>query len=617
MSKAGADMGVGRYNEARLCYRGPQFAREGNDGAEWRTVHIGMDLFLPPGAPVLAPLEGTVHSFADNTQPLDYGPTIILQHDAGGTPFYTLYGHLSRASLAGCSEGARIARGQKIGEIGDAGVNGGWPPHLHFQILCDTLDKRGDFPGVAAPGERAEFLSICPDPNLMVQIPAGKFPEAPRDIRALLDSRRAHVGSSLSISYRRPLYLARGYMQHLWDVEGRIYLDAINNVPHVGHCHPRVAQAVARQAARLATNTRYLYAAMAEYTERLVALLPEPLRVCYLVSSGSEANELALRLARACTGKRGVVAIEGGYHGNTTSLIEISHYKFAGPGGAGRAPHVQVAPMPDPYRGPCKVNGARAGAKYALHVGEAFERAFEAGIPAGAFIFESLPGTGGMIVPAAGFLAEAYAVARAAGAVCIADEVQTGFGRTGTHLWGFQAVGSATATAPAAVPDVVTLGKPIGNGFPMGAVITTREIAEAFGATGMEYFNTFGGNPVACAAGLAVLEVMRDEGLQENARVVGERLQAGLRQLQEKYPLIGDVRGRGLFIGAELVRDRLTLEPAAAEAACIANRLRERGVLISTDGPQHNVLKIRPPLCFTEKDAAELLGVLERTLGEM
>ncbi len=611
MKKAGAEVGVGGYNEPRMCYLGSQFSREGSDGPEWRTVHIGMDLFLPPGAPVFAPLEGVVHSFADNALPLDYGPAIILQHDAGGVPFYTLYGHLSRESLAGLGAGARITRGQKIAEIGAASVNGGWPPHLHFQIICDMLGKRGDFPGVAAPSEREEFLSACPDPNLIVQIPAEQFPAPPRGSHEIHTSRKEHLGPSLRLSYQRPLHIVRGYMQHLWDADGRIYLDAINNVPHVGHCHPRVVEAIARQAAHLATNTRYLYDVMAEYTERLTATLPEPLPVCYLVSSGSEANELALRLARTYTQKRGVVAVEGAYHGNTQALVEISHYKFAGPGGAGRAPHVQVAPMPDPFRGPYKSSDPKAGAKYALRVGEAFERAFADGIPAGAFIFESLPGTGGMVVPAAGFLAEAYAVARAAGAVCIADEVQVGFGRVGTHMWGFEAVGG-----PGVVPDIVTMGKPIGNGFPMGAVVTTREIADAF-ANGMEYFNTFGGNPVACAAGLAVLDVMRDEGLQENARVVGEQLLAGLRELQQKFPLISDVRGMGLFIGAELARDRGTLEPAAAEASYIANRLRDRGILISTDGPLHNVLKIRPPMCFSAADALPTLSMLEQTMREL
>jgi 4-aminobutyrate aminotransferase-like enzyme/Ser/Thr protein kinase RdoA (MazF antagonist) len=616
MKADGADMGVGRYNEARLCYRAGQFAREGNDGPEWRTIHIGMDLFQPAGAPVFAPLEGTVHSFADNALPLDYGPTIILRHDAGGAPFFTLYGHLSRESLAGLTPGMAVTSGQKIAELGAPAVNGGWPPHLHFQIVCDLLGKQGDFPGVATPAEREVWLSLCPDPNLILRVPPERFPAPPRTREAVLESRRARVGPSLSVSYRKPLHIVRGYLQQLWDADGRIYLDAINNVPHVGHCHPRVVQAVARQAALLATNTRYLYSVMADYAERLTALLPEPLRVCYLVNSGSEANELALRLARAATGRRGVVAVAGAYHGNTTTLIEVSEYKFAGPGGAGRAAHVQVAPMPDPYRacgrcGSSDPTDTEAGRKYAQHVGEAFQRAQADGVPAGAFIFESLPGTGGMIVPAAGYLGEAYRLARAAGAVCIADEVQVGFGRVGTHVWGFEAVGG-----PGVLPDIVTMGKPIGNGFPLGAVVTTREIADAF-ANGMEYFNTFGGNPVACAAGLAVLDVMREEGLMENALPVGEQLLAGLRDLQTKFPLIGDVRGMGLFIGAELVRDRQTLKPATAEAAYIAERMKDRGILISTDGPRHHVLKIRPPMCFTAEDAQRLLATLAIPLAEL
>jgi 4-aminobutyrate aminotransferase-like enzyme/Ser/Thr protein kinase RdoA (MazF antagonist)/murein DD-endopeptidase MepM/ murein hydrolase activator NlpD len=610
MERAGAAIGVGRYDEARLCYRGAQFAQAGENGPEWRTVHIGMDLFQPAGSAVFAPIAGKVHSFADNALPFDYGPTIILQHDAGGVPFYTLYGHLSRESLRGMEEGKPVAAGEKIGAMGEPAVNGGWPPHLHFQIICDLLEKRGDVPGVCAPGERAVWRSLCPDPNLMLRIPPEKFPAPPRDKAALLVARRERVGPSLRWSYRNPLHIVRGYRQHLWDAEGRIYLDAINNVPHVGHCHPHVVEAIACQAARLATNTRYLYAGLAEYTERLTATLPAPLRVCYLVNSGSEANELALRLARAATGRRGVVAVEGGYHGNTTSLVEISHYKFAGPGGAGRAAHVHVAPMPDTYRGAHGAGDPAAGPKYAQLVGEACERAAAAGFPAGAFIFESLPGTGGMIVPPAGFLGEAYRLARAAGAVCIADEVQVGFGRVGSHVWGFEAVGGQGV-----VPDIVTLGKPIGNGFPLGAVVTTREIADAF-ANGMEYFSTFGGNPVACAAGLAVLDVMREEKLQENARFAGEQLLAGLRALQQGFPLIGEVRGMGLFIGAELVRDPATREAAAEEASYIAERLRERGVLISTDGPLHNVLKIRPPLCFEAKDASRLLAALRETCGE-
>ncbi len=388
----------------------------------------------------------------------------------------------------------------------------------------------------------------------------------------LLASRRQHLGPSLSISYRQPLHIIRGWKQYLYDSAGRAYLDCVNNVAHVGHCHPRVVRAAAGQMALLNTNTRYLHEALVEYTERLAATLPEPLRVVYLVCSGSEANELALRLARAHTGSHAVVAMEAGYHGNTNALIDISHYKFAGPGGQGKPAHVQIVP-------------------FATGLWPALER------PRPAFICESALSCAGQVILRPGFLQEAYTAVRAAGGVAIADEVQTGFGRAGSHFWMFQ--------TQHVVPDIVTLGKPIGNGHPLGAVITTPEIAASFD-TGMEYFNTFGGNPVSCAVGLAVLDVIRDERLQENARDVGEYLLHGLRGLAERHSLLGDVRGLGLFLGFELADAR-----AAGE---LVNRMKERGVLLSTDGPRHNVIKIKPPLIFSRADAGLLLERLDREL---
>ncbi|GAB4459781.1 MAG: hypothetical protein Kow0031_39620 [Anaerolineae bacterium] len=411
----------------------------------------------------------------------------------------------------------------------------------------------------------------------------------------------------MSISYRRHLKIVRGYRQFLYDDEGRAYLDAVNNVPHVGHNHPRVVRAGQRQMAVLNTNTRYLHDNLVRYAERLTATMPEPLRVCFFVCSGSEANDLALRLARTHTGRRDVVILEGAYHGNLTSLIEISPYKYDGPGGPGRPAHVQEALMPEPYRGPYKLDDPQVGKKYAGHVRQAIEQIEAQGRGVAAFVAESLLGCGGQVVLPPGYLPAAYAHVRAAGGVCIADEVQVGFGRVGTHFWGFETQG--------VTPDIVTLGKPIGNGHPLAAVITTPEIAASFN-NGMEYFNTFGGNPVSCAIGMAVLDVVEQEGLQANALRVGNRLLAGLRQLQPKYPLIGDVRGLGLYIGVELVRNRDSLEPAAEEASYIANRMRDHGILISTDGPLHNVLKMKPPLVFTETDADRLVAALDRILQE-
>jgi 4-aminobutyrate aminotransferase-like enzyme len=416
----------------------------------------------------------------------------------------------------------------------------------------------------------------------------------------LVAARRQSVGPSLSLSYDRPLHITHGLRQHLYDASGRTYLDCVNNVTHVGHGHPRVIEAAARQMARLNTNTRYLNELLTEYAGRLCATLPSPLSVVYLVCSGSEANELALRLALAHTGRNGIVVVDAAYHGNTSTLIEISPYKFNGPGGRGQPPWVHVAPLPDVYRGPYR--GEDAGSLYAAHVAEAAQRGVAA------FICESAVGCGGQTILPPGFLHEAFQAVRASGGLCISDEVQTGFGRAGSDFWMFRTQGVA--------PDIVTMGKPIGNGHPMGAVVTTPEIAASF-ANGMEYFNTFGGNPVSCAVGLAVLDIIRDEGLQENALATGAYLLSGLRELAERHPLIGDVRGLGLFIGIELVRDRDTREPGGDEATELANRMKDRGILLSTDGPFHNGIKIKPPMIFSRTDADLLVGRLEEVLTEM
>lgn len=607
---AGAKIGIGRYNEPRVVYNSPGFLQEGNDGPQSRTIHIGLDLFLEPGAPVFAPLDGAIHSFANNAAPLDYGPTIILEHALPGSAlaFFTLYGHLSEDSLAGLAPGMPVKRGARIAHIGDSSVNGGWPPHLHFQIITDMLGRAGDFPGVAPAPEREIWLSLSPDPNRIVNIPAARLACEPEPSSAeILALRSIHIGKSLSISYRRPLTILRGSMQYLYDETGRRYLDGVNNVAHVGHCHPRVVRAGREQMAVLNTNTRYLHPALVRYAERLSATLPAPLRVCFFVCSGSEANELALRLARAHTGREDIVVLDAAYHGNTTSLVEISPYKFNGPGGSGAPPHVHVVPLPDDYRGPYRRNDPEAGRKYAGHVLEAIASARAQGREVGAFIAESLPGCGGQIVLPPGYLAHAYRYVRQAGGVCIADEVQTGFGRVGACFWGFETQN--------VVPDIVTMGKPIGNGHPLAAVVTTPEIAASF-ANGMEYFNTFGGNPVSCAIGMAVLDVIVGERLQARALEVGAHLTAGLRQLLEKHPLMGDVRGLGLFLGVELVLDRQTLQPAPEQASYVVNRLRECGILLSTDGPSHNLIKIKPPLQFSPADADFLVATLDRIFAE-
>lgn len=597
------ELGIGLYNEVRPWYGGQQFDIPGNDRPEARTVHIGLDLYAEAGTPVYAPLDGTVYSFANNAEAFDYGPTIFLEHrvDDGKLTFYTLYGHLSEDSLSEIYEGMPVNAGMEIARIGNYPTNGNWPPHVHFQIISDILGARENFPGVARPSERALWLSICPDPNLIACIP--ELPAASAaDSAELLDRRARHIGKSLSISYEQPLQMVRGWRQYLYNENGQAYLDLVNNVCHVGHSHPHIVRAGQQQMAVLNTNTRYLHENLVRYAERLCATLPAQLSVCYFVCSGSEANELALRLARTHTGRKDIITVDVAYHGNTQALIEISPYKHNGPGGAGAPSYVHTAMMPDSYRGLHR--GQDAGIRYAQKVVKIVEQ--HPGQVAG-FICESLLGCGGQIVLPDGYLATAYQAVRDAGGVCIADEVQVGFGRVGSHFWGFELQG--------VVPDIVTLGKPIGNGHPLAAVITTPEIAASF-ANGMEYFNTFGGNPVSCAIGLAVLDVIEEEGLQAHAHKLGSYLLEQLTSLARNYPLIGDVRGSGLFIGIELVEDRENLAPADKQASYIINRLRDCGILLSTDGPLHNVLKFKPPLVITHQDADRFVAILEQILAE-
>lgn len=625
MEESGVQIGIGQYDEARYLYTSSAFTVGDKPTDETRTVHLGIDLFAKMGTPVRAPLDGRVVAFADNASAQDYGPVVVLEHEVGmqnaegrmqnavdgrlsavneKIKFYTLYGHLARESLKKLKVGQKIKQGNKFAELGSAAVNGGWTPHLHFQVIVDLLDLETDFPGVVLPSQRSVWLSLCPDPNLILNIPKKLFPKHAPSKEETLAIRRERLGGNLSIAYRSPVKIVRGWMQYLYDEQGRKYIDAYNNVEHVGHCHPQVVEAARSQIGVLNTNTRYLHDNINRYAERLTALMPDSLEVCYFVNSASEANELALRLARAYTNQKDMIVLEAAYHGNTTSLIDISPYKHDGPGGRGAPSWVHTVPIPDVFRGAYKANDPQAGAKYAAYVQRVIES--NSNMLAG-FIAESLPSVGGQIVFPDGYLADVYRYMRAAGGVCIADEVQTGFGRVGSHMWGFEMQN--------VTPDIVVLGKPIGNGHPVAAVVTRRDIANAFN-NGMEYFTTFGGNPVSCAVGLAVLDVLQEEKLQKNALRIGNQLLEGMKSFVGKYDMVADARGAGLFLGLEVVRDLSTLEPAPVEASFISNRMREHGILLGTDGPYHNVVKIRPPMPFNESDAEFLLETLEKILKE-
>jgi 4-aminobutyrate aminotransferase-like enzyme len=612
MADAGAKVGVGLYLEPRILYSASTFLAADPATQEGRTVHLGLDLFAPAGTGIKAPLDGVVHLFAAADSPLDYGHLIILKHEAGrGHAFYTLYGHLSAASLKGLQTGRKISKGERFASLGAPEENGGWPPHLHFQIITDLLGLGRDFPGVCRFSETPLWADYSPDPNLMLNLEQGRaqplFPAPKPDLGKALEVRRQTLGYNLSIGYRRKLRIERGWRQFLWDDTGRRFLDAYNNVPHVGHCHPKVVQAGCRQMAILSTNTRYLHDALNEYAELLSGTMPDPLQICFFVNSGSEANELAIRLSRAYTSAKDVIVLQGAYHGNTNTTIDISPYKFAGPGGVGAPDWVHTAPVADVYRGAYKADDPQAAAKYAKAIADIIDGIAARNRKLGGFIAETCPSVGGQIILPPGYLPMVYNYVRAAGGICIADEVQTGYGRLGTHFYAFEQQG--------VIPDVVVLGKPIGNGHPIAAVVTTPQIAAAFD-NGMEFFSTFGGNTVSAAVGKTVLEVTLEENLQANALQVGTHLLARLAEFKGRYPVIGDVRGQGLFLGIELVRDHQTLEPAAEEAAFIVDRMRDYGILAGTDGPWHNVVKIRPCMVLTTEDADQIVDTMRRILDE-
>ena len=415
--------------------------------------------------------------------------------------------------------------------------------------------------------------------------------------------RKAHLAPSLSMSYDVPLHIVKGFGQYLYDSEGKRYLDAVNNIQHVGHSHPKIAKVAEKQFKNLNTNTRYIDETIVQYAKALTDKLPESLDVCFFTNSGSEANDLALRIARTITNSNQTIVLGAGYHGNLSSLVDISPYKHEGPGGAGAPDFVHTIPRPDKFRG--KYRGDNTVDNYVAEVSKVIDGIKQNKNNVSAFIVESLMGCGGQIVLPERFLKKTFKLIKDAGGINIADEVQIGFGRMGSSFWGFETCD--------VIPDIVTLGKSMGNGHPIAAVVTTKEIADKFN-NGMEYFNSFGGNPVSCSIGNAVLNIIEDEDLQKNALEVGNYLITQLRTL--KHPLIGDIRGLGLFVGIELINNEELLSPAKREAKLVENYMKDHGILISTDGPDHNVLKIKPPMIFNHDNVDELVYKLSSILNK-
>ena len=419
---------------------------------------------------------------------------------------------------------------------------------------------------------------------------------------SLLERRQRVLGKHSPLFYDRPLQFVRGEGVWLYDKDGKRYLDAYNNVPHVGHCHPRVVEALSRQAATLNTHTRYLDETVVNYAERLLATFDDSLTNVFFCCTGTEANELALRIARECTGGQGIIASAHAYHGNSAAVAQISSV-FTPP--EKRGPYVRTIPVIDPYRERNGRDDESLSNAYAQDVKKAIDDFTRNGVKfAGLLICTAYSSEGLPTVPA-GYLAKVVKIVHDAGGLFIADEVQAGFGRFGSHMWGHQALGGSA--------DIVTMGKPMGNGHPLAGVVARPDLVEQFTSQNM-YFNTFGGNPVSAAVGLAVLDVLQEERLLENAQTVGAYVIAGLRKLQEKHAIMGDVRGRGMFFAVDMVKDRNTREPAGPETKRIVNAMRDRGVLISRIGIHDNILKIRPPMVFSQANADLLLAMLDEVM---
>ena len=563
---------LGRWGEQRIV--GPDRPAPSAP----HTMHLGVDVFVPAGTCVRAPVAGRV---------IASEPDEVLLEIADGT-WLRLAG--VRPEAVG---GAQVAAGERVATVDDSDAL--LPPHVHVQLLLA--------PGLPRDGDalhRQAWLALSPDPSALLGVEAAA--PVPSDAAAQRAERDAVVGSPQHLYYDRPPAIVRGWRQHLYDSTGRCHLDMINNIAAIGHSHPAVVAAAVRQLRRLNTNSRFLYDVMTTYAERITALLPAPLDSVLFVNSGSEAADLALQLAYRFTGRRDVVALAGAYHGWTGSVIDISTSPMDRPNWRAELPAwVHVAEQPDTYRG---AHGADAGA-YRESVRA--ECSAADGGPA-AFICEPLLGNQGALELPAGYLRGVYEDVRAAGGLCIADEVQVGMARTGDTFWAFE--------HEDVVPDIVFTAKATGNGHPLGVVVCRREIADRFdGQT--SFFSSTGGGPVSCAIGIAVLDAIRDEGLQENARVVGAYLRHRVLELADSHALIGAMHGRGLYQGIDLVLDRDTREPARYEALAISERLRTRGVIMQPTGDAFNVLKVKPPMCLDLESADYFVDALHAVLTEL
>lgn len=634
-SKAPARAAATRWREAR-------FTRSVlNSFAAPATVALGVDVALASGSPLAAPWPLRIVSAAEASAstPASAGSAssaLVVEGPEGVT--MTMRG----ADLAaGLAVGSTVAAGAPLGSVSGSGL-------LHVR-LCLLPQLAASAPEFAVPGPAADgWAAICPDPTAVLfgaaaaaaaassaaaaaaagAVAAGGAGAAPdadaaaadaglpplslaapdddAEAGALLAKRCAAFARVQEYYYAKPMRVERGFRAHLYDTGGRAYIDFVNNVAAAGHSHPRISAAVHAQLRRLNTNSRFHYAAVAELSARLAAIAPPGLDTVLLVNSGSEAVDLALRIAQTVAGRMDILAVKEAYHGVTMLSDAVTTSLWDNPLALEtRPPWIHLASAPNSYRG--RFRGAEAASGYAEELKSIVAELAAKGTPPAAFIAEPLFGNAGGVELPVGYLAAAYEAVRAHGGLCIADEVQVGYGRTGAHWWAHEAHGVQ--------PDMVTIAKAMGNGHPLGAVLTKRSIVDAFAKTG-SFFSSAGGSPVSCTVGLAVLDIIRDEKLQENAKAVGDRLAARCTALAERFPIVGAVHGRGLYMGVELVRDRESREPATKESYAICERMRELGVICQPTGERANVLKMKPPMVLTLADADFFADALEKTLAE-
>ena len=591
----------GGYLETRAVYDSYDYEKLTDRGFENRTTHLGIDFWVEQKTSVHSIDDGIIKIITNDKTIKGYGGLIIIEHTIEDLNYYSLYGHLSDQKKSKFNIGDLVSKGEKIAEIGSPKENGGWSPHLHFQIMLTILDYENDFPGVCLQNEKEVWSSICPNPSLVLNIKHLSKNKIDEDILKKL--RKKYLSANLKLSYDSPIYFVRGFNQYLYSNSGKKYLDTVNNIAHVGHQNVNIVKAAKQQIGILNTNTRYLHDEIISLSENLVSKFPKKLSKAYFVNSGSEANELAIRISNVYSNCDNYIIMQGGYHGNTNKTIEISNYKYNSIGGRGKTNNIFEIPMPDKFRG--KFRGKNAEIKYFNEFEKIISKAKKNNKKIGAMIVEPIISCGGQIELPGKFLKKCKKILEKENILLIVDEVQTGFGRVGEKYWGFQ--------LHDVIPDIVTLGKPMGNGHPIGAVICTNEISRRFD-NGLEFFSSFGGNTVSCMIANQVIKEIDSRKLQKNAYMTGKYLINGLNELAKKFPVIGDVRGKGLFIGVELVDPNLN--PRMDKAIYLVNRMKELGVLMSNDGLDKNVIKIKPPIIFSKIDVDRLLTLLKKVLEE-